>query len=98
LTSASSTKANNIEMHALAVRQGKASDTGEESSSESSSSLSSSRGKSLRRKMAGRELSHTNKRVNVASTSKRAARTSTSGNVGLSKVSTDTPKSTTAKR
>jgi hypothetical protein len=48
--------------------------------------------------MAVRELSHTNERVNVASTSKRAARTSTSGNVGLSKVSTNTPKTTTAER
>ncbi len=96
-TSASSTKANNIEMHALAVKQGKEFDAGEESSSESLSSSSSSRGKSLRRKMAAREFSHTNKRVNVASTSKRAARTLTSGNVGLSKVSTHTPKTTTAK-
>jgi hypothetical protein len=38
-TSASSTKANNIEMYASAVRQGKASNTGEESSKESLSSL-----------------------------------------------------------
>jgi hypothetical protein len=96
-TSASSTKANNIEMDALAVRQGKASNAGEESSKESSSLLST-RGKSLRRKMAARELSLTNKRVNVASTLKIATRTLTSGNVDLSKVSTNTPKTTTAER
>jgi hypothetical protein len=48
--------------------------------------------------MAARESSHTNKRVNVASTSKRAARTLTCGNVGLLKVSTNTLKTTTAKR
>jgi hypothetical protein len=56
----------------------------------------STRGKSLRRKMAARELYHTNERVKVASTLKIAARTSTSGNVGLLKVSTHTPKTTTA--
>ncbi len=97
-TSASSTKVNNIEMDALADRQGKASDAGEESSKESLPSLLSTRGKSLRREMAARELSLTNERVNVASTLKIAVRTSTSGNVGLSKVSTNTPKTTTAER
>jgi hypothetical protein len=97
-TSASSTKANKIEMVAPAVRQGKASNAGEESSKESLSSLLSTREKSLRRKMAARELSLTSERVNVASTLKIAARTATSGNVGLSKVSTNTPKTTTAER
>jgi hypothetical protein len=58
----------------------------------------STRGKSLRRKMAARELSLTNERVNGASTLKIATRTSTSRNVGLSKVSTNTPKTTTAER
>ncbi len=97
-TGMSSTKANNIEMDALAVRQGKASNAREESSKESSSSLLSTRQKSLTRKMAARELSLTNKRVNAASTLKIATRTSTSGNVGLLKVSTNTPKTTTAER
>jgi hypothetical protein len=97
-TSASSTKANNIEMDALAVRQGKASNAGEKSSKESLSSLLSTRGKSLRRKMAARALSLTNERVNVASTLKIATRTLTSRNVGLSKVSTNTPKTTTAEK
>ncbi len=43
-------------------------------------------------------MSLANKRVNIASTLKIAARTLTSGNVGLLKVSTNTPKTTTAER
>jgi hypothetical protein len=65
-TSTSSTKANNIEMDALAVRQGKASDAGEESSKESLSSSLSTRGKSLRRKMAARELSLTTRGLTLS--------------------------------